>query len=376
MNEEFSQKLVQLANRLVGLSDRCKNEESTKLFLVLPFLAFLGYDDRDPNEVCPEFSADFSEKYKNRVDFAILRDGAPIIAVECKAVGGAVRDDRGQLRSYFNAVLTVKMGILTDGLRYEFFADSDEPNMMDQAAFLTLDMREIASGHVDGSVLEGLWGFQKGHFDPDNIGAEAKRKIVFQAMVQNLNALMENPSEAFARLVLGEIGLTNVRTKALAEYRDLLRLALRESLNQKILSRLSIPLSQASEAPSLPAAPIPDSPQLPPQPQVAATDGIVTTEGEMNAFHYIRQRLAFLVKDEAGYLNLNEVTFRDYKGKFIIFFRRERKGRICELVEGGTPRYRFVFPGDLGEFSTDTLGGMDDQLIRAFNRAVSEETGV
>ena len=80
------------------------------------------------------------------MDFAILKDTQPVIAIECKALGIPLKDERGQLRSYFNAAPTVKMGVLADGLVYEFYADSDEPNMMDQTAFLALDLREVAKG--------------------------------------------------------------------------------------------------------------------------------------------------------------------------------------------------------------------------------------
>ena len=131
MADEFRQTVKLFAEKMVALAPRCNNEESTKIFLVLPFLKFLGYDDRNPDEVSPEYSADFSEKYKNRVDFVILKGSQPVIAMECKACGAELKDERGQLRSYFNAASTVKMGIITDGLVYEFYADSDEPNMMD-----------------------------------------------------------------------------------------------------------------------------------------------------------------------------------------------------------------------------------------------------
>lgn len=116
MEADFREKLGAFARRSVGLASRCGNEESTKLFLVLPFLSFLGYDDRDPSEVAPEHGADFSDKYKNRVDYAILKLEEPIVAIECKSVGVELKDERGQLRSYFNAAQSVKMGILTDGL--------------------------------------------------------------------------------------------------------------------------------------------------------------------------------------------------------------------------------------------------------------------
>lgn len=65
MTDEFRQKLTAFAARAVELSPRCTNEESTKLFLILPFLNTLGYDDRNPHEVCPEHHADFGEKYKS-----------------------------------------------------------------------------------------------------------------------------------------------------------------------------------------------------------------------------------------------------------------------------------------------------------------------
>ncbi|MGA7452187.1 MAG: hypothetical protein WBW73_13180 [Rhodoplanes sp.] len=98
MADEFSDKLIAFAKRNINSAERCTNEESTKMFLVLPFVNFLGYDDRNPHEVCPEHAADFSDKYKNRVDYAILQDDNPIIAIECKCCGFGLKDERGQLR--------------------------------------------------------------------------------------------------------------------------------------------------------------------------------------------------------------------------------------------------------------------------------------
>jgi hypothetical protein len=169
MSDDFRQKVIAFAGRALDMAPRCANEESTKLFLILPFIALLGFDDRNPHEVCPEHAADFSDKYKNRVDFAILKNDTPIIAIECKPVGAALKDDRGQLRSYFNAAPSVKMGVLTDGIVYEFYADSDEPNMMDNTAFLTVDLRQVAKGKVEESVFDGLRGLTKPAFDPENI---------------------------------------------------------------------------------------------------------------------------------------------------------------------------------------------------------------
>ena len=150
MSADFQQKLVNIATRSVAAASSCQNEEATKMFLVLPFISFLGYDHTNPSEVIPEHHADFSEKYKNRVDFAVLRNNVPIIAIECKCQGAPLKDQRGQLRSYFNAAKTVRVGILANGLQWEFFSDSDEPNLMDEAPFLSIDLaRKIHGGLAD-----------------------------------------------------------------------------------------------------------------------------------------------------------------------------------------------------------------------------------
>ncbi len=293
--DDFRQKVKAFAERIVGLAPRCTNEESTKLFLILPFLSLQGYDISNPDEVCPEHSADFSEKYRNRVDFAILKDAMPVIAIECKTLGQPLRDERGQLRSYFNAAPTVKMGVITDGLVYEFYADSDEPNMMDQTAFLSFDLREIAKGKIEDSVEEGLRSLQKVNFDPDNIGAEAKRKLVFRNLIQQIASLSEDPSEPFTRLLLQNAGLTHVRMKSLGEYQELIKSAFREFINLRILQRLDLPAKDEPDRATIRQEPaLLDKPAKP-------GDGIITTEAEMMIFNYIRRRLSYLVRDEFAF---------------------------------------------------------------------------
>jgi hypothetical protein len=291
MADDFRPKLKAFADRMVSLAPHCTNEESTKLYLILPFLNFLGYDERNPDEVRPEYSADFAEKYKGRVDFAILNGGVPVIAIECKTLGSVLRDERGQLRSYFNAVQTVKMGVITDGLIYEFYADSNDPNIMDQNAFLLLDMREFSKGKIEDSVEDGIRSLQKGTFDPVNIGAEAKRKLIFQKFVQQIGLLAEEPSEPFVRMLLQNAGLSHVRTKALTDFTDLARSAFGEFVNLRILQRLDLPTKEKEsekQAGVVDAAVAENSPK--------PDDDVAVTPLESEVFNYIKRRLAFLVK--------------------------------------------------------------------------------
>lgn len=370
MPDEFGEKLIAIAKRNVGLADRCGNEESTKMFLVLPFVNFLGFDDRNPLEVCPEHAADFSEKYKNRVDYAILENEQPIIAIECKCCGTPLKDERGQLRSYFNAAPTVKMGILTDGLAFEFYADSDEPNMMDEKAFLTVNLRDVANGRLDESVADGLKSLQKGQFDPENIGAEAKRKLVFQKFLHEINQLAEKPSEAFTRMLLKTVGIQHVRDKALPDFQDLVGAAFREFVNVKILQRLE--LTKATPSPT-PVQPEPSS-------SVEATKDLVVnlpSQVEMEVLAFVKQRLAFLVKDERLFEAIGKISFSDYKGKFVVYYDRERRGRLFDFFEGGArgPKYRFAFADRPDEVATAELTGaiLDGPLLQVFARRVLGE---
>ena len=372
MSDEFRQKVRVFAERAIALAPRCLNEEGTKLFLILPFLNFLGYDDRNPDEVCPEHGADFSDKYKNRVDFAILKNEKPVIAIECKTVGMPLKDERGQLRSYFNAAPTVKMGVITDGLIYEFYADSDEPNMMDVTAFLVLDLREVAKGKIENSVDEGLRSLQKGKFDPENIGAEAKRKLIFQNLVQQIAKLAEEPNEQFVRMLLTNAGLSHIRSKALTEYIDLTRSAFREFVSIRILQRLDLP-TKGLEVDKATIATEVATPEIP----LKADDCIVTTETELEVFHYVKRRLSYLVKEDSLFDEIANVEYRDYKGKFVVFYKKERAGRIFDFTEGGPKRYTFDF-GQLtgGEISTDKLNEIDSVLSAAFSKRVAELCGL
>lgn len=87
--------LTDLAERSNNIKSHCTNEESTKLYLVLPVIGALGYDYADPLVVQPEHPADFRTGSVDRVDFAIMQDGAPVIAIECKAVGSDLPSCRG-----------------------------------------------------------------------------------------------------------------------------------------------------------------------------------------------------------------------------------------------------------------------------------------
>lgn len=346
---------------------RCNTEEATKQFLVLPFLNLLGYNVFDPNEVVPEHHADFSDKYKNRVDYAIMRDSQPIIAIEAKAAGAELRDARGQLRSYFNACRSIRVGMLTNGVLYECYADTEEQNIMDDTPFLAFDLTEIAEGRGDARALQGIDELRRERFDPGNIGTEARLKLLLTQFINRLDEWAKTPSDGLVRLMLDETGHKgNKTTKVVDDFRGIVQQAFALHVERAILRRIGL----RAEDNRVEATPVPA------QPMVAAApvnDGIVTTETELRVFSYATRRLAFLVKDEALYHEIDGIQYKDMKTTFRVFHRSPNAGGLFLFRELADGVYHFTFPAlENKVIETRNLTEIDDALVQSFRlRAAS-----
>jgi predicted type IV restriction endonuclease len=133
---DFIDQIQELAARIPKLRENIKTEEATKNALVMPLINILGYNVFDPREVVPEYTADFGTKKGEKVDYAIFKDGGPVILIECKNIDADLdREHASQLFRYFS-VTDAKIGILTNGIIYRFYTDLDSPNKMDDKSFL------------------------------------------------------------------------------------------------------------------------------------------------------------------------------------------------------------------------------------------------
>jgi hypothetical protein len=364
--EEFRSNLVTYGERVQRVRQHVKNEEATKVALILPFLSVLGYDDRDPTEVAAEHSADFSEKYKNRVDYAILKDMKPVIAIECKTAGNGKKDDIGQLKSYFNAAKTVKLGILTDGILYQFFVDSNEPNLMDDDPFLEVDFDKVAKAQISETAIEGLYALTKGKFDPDVVAENARRSITHRAFFDYLTDQFSGPSIEFTRFLLKENDIKHIRANAIDGYRSIAKAAFNDVFTSNLLKRLDITgdIPKQSNRADAPA-----DISISPTPVTSPN----TTEAELDAFEAIRRRLAFLSSGNANlYEAISKVDYRDYQGKMAVFYRLERKGRLIDIFEGkdGSMRFSLMDGGDAAQVSD--LNSLDDRLKSLFEKRGAE----
>ena len=357
---ELRTRLMALARRSLALMTACSNEESTKLYLVLPFLALLGYDPGDPREVYPEHTAAFGSDGATKVDLAILRDGAPIVAVEVKKAGAALDDAQGQLAAYFAALPSVRLGIVTNGIVFSFFVDTAAPNLMDEEAFLTIDLETIAgSGLADEETLEALLAVTKARFDAAALAEQAHVRLVKRRLRKVLLEEARAPSEDFCRHVLERIGIRNVRAATIERYyAPMVHAAFEESLVLPVVRHLRADPEAQSRGFGANLA------------QIAQR--VVTTERELAIFAYVRRRLAFLVKDEAAFNAIEAIGYKDYVGKLTIYYGGVRKGRLFDFIEGADGYDKFIFPDAIGEIVTNNIYEIDDALRTVFAARVRE----
>jgi hypothetical protein len=351
--------LCALAKRSVGLMSACGNEESTKLYLALPMLGLLGYDYSNPYEVYPEHMAHFDPNTPIKVDFAIMRDGQPVIGIECKKVGSDLSGPRAEIRTYYNALPTTRLAILTNGIVFEFFVDSVDPNIMDEEPFLTLDLDTVSRNGVSDEVLETLLYTTKDNFNPDTIAELAHVQLVKKRLRTVLVEETKTPSEEFCRFFLQKAGLKNVRKGTIERYYGpVIKSAFEEALVLPVVQRLRADATPEGKFNSVNLHQI--------------GQRIVTTERELAIVNYVRRRLAFLVSDDLLFNAIDRVEYKDYVGKLAIYYDKESTGRMFDYIGGADGIDKYIFPAPYGEIITSNITDIDEPLKATFTARVRD----
>lgn len=309
---DLADRIREISARVAKRLDSVKTEEGTKTALVLPFITHvLGFNVFDPDEVVPEFTADVGTKKGEKVDYAIISNGMPIMLFECKHYGVELtKEPASQLYRYFS-VTAARLGVLTDGVTYRFFSDIDEPNKMDQRPFLELNMLDAES--IDADEIKR---FTKPAFDLEKILDTSKDLKYTREVLRLLGAEWGNPSEALVRHFAGQI-YDGVKTKAVMEqFERATRKAMHQFLTRQISDRLKSALSSTDA--NEPPVSENDAPSEPPD------SGIVTTEEEWRAYYMVT---AILTPEVAA----DRVTLRDAKHLCSVLLDNTNRQPICRL---------------------------------------------
>jgi hypothetical protein len=320
---EFQNKLKGLADRVSNLKENIQTEEATKNAFIMPFIQILGYDVFNPMEVVPEFTADIGINKGEKVDYAIMREGNPIILIECKNWKENLDIHSSQLHRYFHAT-KARFGLLTNGLKFRFFTDLEEKNVMDMEPFLEFDIENIK----DNTLIE-LKKFQKSTFDIDKIFDSASELKYSTAIKEILLHEFSEPTEDFVRFFAKRIYTGKVITrKVLDQFTEIVKKAANQTFKDIVNDRLQLALNKEE--------------QIVEEDEPVEESKIITTEEETEGFHIIRSILRTKV-------DISRVIARDTQSYFGILLDDNNRKPLCRLHFNGTKKYLGLFNADKKE---------------------------
>lgn len=331
---DFIDQLRVLASRISTTKDLVQTEEATKNSMIMPFIQILGYDPFNPLEVTPELVADIGTKKGEKVDYAILRDGKPIMLFECKKSGGDLSiNHAGQLFRYFH-VTEARFGVLTNGLVYRFFTDLEHPNKMDEKPFFEFNVLDFRERDV-----EELKKFAKAAFDVDTILTTAN-ELKYTRVIQNkLTDWLASPPEEVVRLLAGDmIGNRKFTAAVREQFTPITKRAFEQLIGERINARLKGAMSpEAVSVVSLQGAPSTAMPlaasERAAQTTVDSQIQVDTSLEELEAFHLVKAILREMVSPK-------RIFIRDAQSYCAVLLDDNNRKPICRLRFNNSKRLR------------------------------------
>ncbi len=315
---DFKDQIKMLGERVMKLKDQVNTEEATKNAFIMPFIRELGYDVFNPNEVTPELIADVGMKQGEKIDYAIMRNGEPIILIECKWHGAPLNvNNASQLFRYFHTT-SAKFSILTNGIEYRFYTDLVETNKMDEKPFFVFNINDIKDNQI-----EELKKFHKDYYDFDNILNTASELKYTSELKVLLNAEFANPSPDFVKHFAKQVYPSIVTAKVLEQFTALTKKSIQQNISDLITERLKTALNKEDEATKVQETAQSVADQL-----KAEENKVVTTAEELEAFLIVKTILRQKIQ-------ATRISHRDAQSYFAILLDDNNRKTICRLYLNG-----------------------------------------
>lgn len=316
--EKFVEQLKSLSKRTEQLKSSIETEEATKTSLILPFFQILGYDIFNPKEFTPEFTADVGIKKGEKVDYAIMNEGAPVILIEAKAVNETLDKHSSQLFRYFGTT-TAKFAILTNGIIYRFFTDLEEKNRMDSSPFFEFNLLDLKD-----SAIQELSKFRKDSFDLEKIFKTASELKYLNKIKSFLSSQWETPSEEFIRFIVGQI-YDGMKTKnTLERFEPIVKKGFKQFINELVNDKLNAALKSTVEEEQKEVAASAEAEKAKP--------AIVTTEEEIQGYAIIKAILTDIIEPD-------RVFYRDNQSYFNVLLDNNIRKWIARLYLETSKKY-------------------------------------
>jgi hypothetical protein len=342
---DFKDSIKQIAERVEKLKDNLPTEEATKNALIMPFIQALGYDVFSPLEVLPEMTCDIGSKKGEKIDYAILKDGSPIMLVECKHWEQDLNSHENQIVRYFN-VSTAKFGILTNGISYRFYTDLEKPNVMDIKPFLEVSLLDLKD-----TQIEELKKFHKSYFDAEKILTSASELKYLNDLKNRLSSEFSNPSTEFVKFLSKGIYSGMFTQKVIEQFTSLVKRTISQYINDIISERLKAAMESETKK---------QNQQEKEDITAEQAKTIETTGIELDGYYIIKAILRSVVPAE-------RIIYKDNKDYFAINIDNTWNN-VCRLYFNNPNNLRMVIRTDDKKItisSIDEIYNYSEQLIDA-----------
>lgn len=362
---DFKDSIFQLAERVSSLKDSILTEEATKNAFIMPFIQMLGYDVFNPLEVVPEMDCDIAKKKGEKIDYAIMKDGSPIMLIECKHWKQDLNLHDNQLKRYYVAS-KAKFGVLTNGVIYRFYADLIKENIMDDVPFLEINLEKIRE-----TQIEELKKFCKENFDLDNILSSANELKYMSEVKKVIRSEFEEPSVELVKLLTKRVYEGIVTQKVLDQFTDIVMRALKSHINDVMSEKLGIAIkaTEAAGAPVQTTTPVIEQKEEEVTKEDDKASKINTTIEELEGYYIVKSIVCEVIASE-------RVTYRDSQSYFAVFADDNNRKPICRLHFNNPNNKRIGFVDENRNEQMECIDKLDDiynfkkQLIEAAKRYV------
>jgi hypothetical protein len=280
------------------------DETKTRDYLVEPFIQILGYNQMD--DYSHEYSLKYAKGSVKKVDMVIfLSKKEPDILIECKKANINLSERHfNQLNSYYEFHQQSKIGILTNGIQYQFYCRSlDDSKVLNNTPFMTFDVNDY-----NYSDIENLVKFYRQKIKIKEILEEAEEIYFLEKFEMGLFKTLYPPTDDFVKLVFNNMGGKRITKR----------------VSDKIFALInSISISDAVE--KIRISESKDS-----------QSGIFTTAEELRSFNIVKTIIAMSSKVKND--QLDRISFRDYKGFFSVLVDNSQRKHICYFKLSSTKK--------------------------------------
>lgn len=277
------------------LEERCTNEAQTRSYLIEPIFEMLGYSRID--DMATEINAGWGKK-NDKADIGLIVKGKiPEIIVECKKYGKKLTDkEASQLNNYFINTKNSKLGILTNGIEWRFYAPNEatKEGKLYEIPFLVLDINE-----QDDVLFENLSKIHRNNIDLKELYEDAQEFFFLEGFADAFASELCEPSDDLVKAIFNRMEGKRMTDQV----RDKIRKLITSKAIQDALPKV---IEEESKNGNM----------------------VITTAEELKIYHAVKTILINSFKK----IDPTRISYRDQKNSFNILVDDNNKKMIAKIT--------------------------------------------